>query len=95
MRPDTYPVEVDWKLFDGAMTKYVAAETLTEEERAELEGVKEMRPYDYRTCKRRALDERANPRVRVEVGELVRVSPGGKHGWYKTNVGVIRKPLTV
>lgn len=25
--------KIDWKLFDAAMAKYVAAETLTEEER--------------------------------------------------------------
>ncbi len=26
------------------------------------------------------------------LGELVRVTPGKHHAWYKSNVGIIRKP---
>lgn len=30
---------------------------------------------------------------KVEVGQLIKVTAGGKHGWYESNVGNIRKPL--
>jgi hypothetical protein len=30
---------------------------------------------------------------RVSVYELVRVTAGGRHGWFKSSVGLIRKPL--
>lgn len=30
---------------------------------------------------------------KVQLGKLIRVTPGKKHGWYESNVGVIRKPL--
>ncbi len=36
---------------------------------------------------------RKKAKEKVEVGELVRVTPGGRHGWYESNVGLIRKPL--
>lgn len=29
----------------------------------------------------------------VVVGEMIRVCKGGKHAWYNSNVGVIRKPI--
>ena len=28
------------------------------------------------------------------VGKLVRVTPGKMHGWYESNAGLIRKPLS-
>lgn len=30
-------------------------------------------------------------RPKVKVGELVRISPGGRHAFFQTNVGVVRK----
>lgn len=32
-------------------------------------------------------------RDKVQVGVLVRITPGGRHAWYESNVGLIRKPL--
>lgn len=32
-------------------------------------------------------------RVGVRVGTLVRKTSGGRHGWFESNVGLIRKPL--
>lgn len=32
-------------------------------------------------------------KVKVLINKLDRVTPGKRHGWYKTNVGLIRKPL--
>lgn len=29
----------------------------------------------------------------AEIGKLVRITPGGRHGWYESNVGLIRKPI--
>lgn len=31
-------------------------------------------------------------RDKVKVGVLVRITPGGRHAWYESNVGLIRKP---
>lgn len=36
---------------------------------------------------------RAPGRVNVVVEKLVKVTAGGSHGWYESNVGLIRKPL--
>ncbi len=33
------------------------------------------------------------PKVKVVLGELVKLCPGKRHGWYQSNVGVIRKPV--
>lgn len=30
---------------------------------------------------------------KVVLGELVRVTPGGRHAYYESNVGLIRKPI--
>lgn len=35
----------------------------------------------------------SSKKVKVKVGKLIRVTPGGKHGWYESNVGLVRKPL--
>lgn len=29
----------------------------------------------------------------IELGELVKITSGKRHGWYKSNVGLVRKPL--
>lgn len=29
----------------------------------------------------------------VSIGNLVRVTPGKRHAWFESNVGLIRKPL--
>lgn len=29
----------------------------------------------------------------VIIGELIRKTPAGRHGWYQSNVGPVRKPL--
>ena len=33
-------------------------------------------------------------RKKVEMLQLIKVCPGGRHAWYHSNVGVIRKPCT-
>ena len=30
---------------------------------------------------------------KVVLGKLIRVTPGGRHAWYESNVGIIRKPI--
>ena len=30
---------------------------------------------------------------KVRVGKLIKKTAGGRHGWYNSNMGVIRKPL--
>lgn len=30
---------------------------------------------------------------KAQVGELIGVCPGGKHAWYQSNMGKIRKPV--
>lgn len=43
---------------------------------------------------RRAKRPRPNTiRSHALIGNLVRVCPGGRHGWFETNVGIVRKPL--
>jgi len=37
---------------------------------------------------------RATLRQTVRVGPLVRTTPGLRHGWFESNVGLIRKPLS-
>lgn len=32
-------------------------------------------------------------KVKVRVYEMVRMCSGGRHAWYNSNVGIIRKPL--
>ena len=32
-------------------------------------------------------------KVKVEVYEMVRMCAGGRHAWYNSNVGIIRKPI--
>ncbi len=32
-------------------------------------------------------------RKKVEIEELIKKTPNGRHAWYKTNVGIIRKPI--
>lgn len=32
-------------------------------------------------------------KVKVEIGELVKVCSSKRHGWYNSNVGLIRKPI--
>jgi hypothetical protein len=32
-------------------------------------------------------------KIKVKIGKLVRVTPGKRHGWYESNIGLIRKPL--
>ena len=31
---------------------------------------------------------------KVVLEKLIKVTPGKHHGWYKSNVGIIRKPLS-
>lgn len=31
------------------------------------------------------------PKVKVILGKLLEVTPGGKHAWYESNVGPVRK----
>ncbi len=33
------------------------------------------------------------PKIPVVLGPLVKLCPGKRHGWYQSNVGVIRKPI--
>lgn len=42
---------------------------------------------------KRALPRMFRRRVKVKVGELVKMCPGGKHAWYNTDIGLIRKPI--
>ena len=30
---------------------------------------------------------------KVKLGKLIRKTPGGRHGWFESNVGIIKKPL--
>ncbi len=32
-------------------------------------------------------------RKKVRLGALVRKTPGGRHAWFDSNVGLIRKPI--
>lgn len=32
-------------------------------------------------------------RKKVVVGKLIRITAGGRHGWFESSVGIIRKPL--
>ena len=32
-------------------------------------------------------------KIEVIVGKLIRKTPGGRHGWFESNVGIIKKPL--
>ena len=32
-------------------------------------------------------------RVKVFLGNLIKTTSGGRHGWFESNIGVIRKPL--
>ena len=32
-------------------------------------------------------------KIKVEIGKLVKITSGGRHGWFESNVGWIRKPL--
>lgn len=32
-------------------------------------------------------------KVKVVVGTIIRVCPGGRQAWYESNVGPVRKPL--
>jgi hypothetical protein len=31
--------------------------------------------------------------IKVKIYNLIKVTAGHHHGWYKSNVGIIRKPL--
>jgi hypothetical protein len=31
--------------------------------------------------------------MKVELGKLIKVTAGGLHAWYESNVGKIRKPI--
>jgi hypothetical protein len=33
------------------------------------------------------------PRSSVRLGKMLRICSGGRHAWFDSNVGVIRKPL--
>jgi hypothetical protein len=33
-------------------------------------------------------------RKKAKVGKLLRVTAGGRHGWFNSSVGIIRKPLS-
>ena len=51
-----------------------------------------------RSKARRDLEkELANPKKKVAqkvvIGKLVKVTPNGRHGWYETNIGLIKKPI--
>ena len=35
----------------------------------------------------------AKSKVKVEYYELLRINPSGKYGWFRTNVGEIKKPI--
>lgn len=32
-------------------------------------------------------------RIKPTIGVLIRITPGGRHGWFESNVGPLRKPL--
>lgn len=32
-------------------------------------------------------------KIKIKVGKLVKVTSGKRHGWYESNIGLIRKPL--
>lgn len=32
---------------------------------------------------------------KVSVGEVISVTPGQRHAWFKSNVGPVRKPVSV
>ena len=34
-----------------------------------------------------------NSRVQVRIGEMVRKTSCGRHAWFESNVGLIRKPI--
>lgn len=34
-------------------------------------------------------------KTKVVLGKLVKLCPGKRHGWYESNVGIIRKPVRV
>jgi hypothetical protein len=31
--------------------------------------------------------------LRFKVGKLIRITPGGRHAWYESNIGPLRKPF--
>lgn len=33
------------------------------------------------------------PKTKVILGPLVKLCPGKRHGWFESNVGLIRKPV--
>jgi len=32
-------------------------------------------------------------KIEVVVGEVIRLCPGGRHAWFSSNVGPVRKPV--
>ena len=38
-------------------------------------------------------EPRKNGKVKVLRGKLIRVTAGGRHGYFESNVGIIKKPL--
>lgn len=32
-------------------------------------------------------------KIKVKIGKKIKITPGKRHAWYDSNVGVIRKPL--
>ena len=62
---------------------------------AELRKV-EMTPELYKHLSSRETDKKkveAAGKKKVEIYELIRKTPNGRHGWYRTNIGLIKKPI--
>jgi hypothetical protein len=89
--PENLLTVLQWRHAKQLVEAECAGDALTPEQKDIIHSFKQNYALDYSVIRERVMKKKGA--TRVELGELIRVCPGGKHAIYQSNVGHIRKQI--